>query len=175
MTREYKFRAWDGKKMHYDVVPWQWDFVISRAWHKCEKSTGSGILGSGGDTAEMLVPAIRFKSLMLSLEMPDITGQNIYENDIITYDLAAGLGEPERQDLKKVVVMSPYGVFSRWHKNIRVIGNIHQNPEMWLNPIKPSDQEICWECTGSGWMPDCPCKICMGTGHIDKSAKIPGI
>lgn len=27
-NRVIKFRAWDGKRMHNDVSPWRWDFVM---------------------------------------------------------------------------------------------------------------------------------------------------
>ena len=81
--RELKFRAWDGEIMHYDIVPWQWDFVISRSWHKCEKSTGSGILGSGGKTGEFLVPGIYFKELMEFIGVKDKNNKDIYEDDIV--------------------------------------------------------------------------------------------
>ena len=81
MSRVLKFRAWDGEKMHENIVPWQWDFCISRAWHRCEKSTGEGILGSGGATGEFLVPGIRFKEIIQSTGLLDKNGVEIYESD----------------------------------------------------------------------------------------------
>lgn len=135
MKREYKFRAWDGAKMHYNVVPWQWDFVISTMSHKCVESTETGILGSGGDTAVMEVPAIRFKVLMQFTGQRDKTGKEVYEDDIIVYDLAEGLGEPAKRGLVRVVKITGLGAFGPWDTNISIIGNIHQNPDLIIGNI----------------------------------------
>lgn len=67
MNRVIKFRAWDGDKMHNDVSPWRWDFVISNTWHRCEKATGNGILGEGGHYAEMRVEVRPLSSVLLKI------------------------------------------------------------------------------------------------------------
>lgn len=147
--REIKFRAWDGKKMHADVCPWQWDFVISRRWHKCEKSTGSGILGSGGDYAEMLVPAIRYESLMQYTGLKDKNGVEIYEGDIVR------LWEPAMVENKICEIKFSQGGFiveaSGWFAmgeadlttvgwaieediQIEVIGNLYEHPHLIPSP-----------------------------------------
>lgn len=127
--REIKFRAWDGKKMYEGVSPWRWDFVISNTWHRCEKSTGDGFLGMGGDTAEMLVPAIRFKKLMQFTGLRDKNGKEIYESDVITSDQFI---ENKAVDF----TLGSFGVpdFHLWQlTSIEVIGNLYENPEL-LNP-----------------------------------------
>lgn len=151
MKREIKFRAWDGEKMHYDVCPWQWDFVISRAWHRCEKSTGAGLFGSGGDTGEFLVPGVRFKELMQFTGLKDKNGKEIYEEDIVR------LTNSKSQIQKKSIISEIGfidGAFCALWRNteewegynvspssvsflnsieqpfIEIIGNIYENPDL---------------------------------------------
>lgn len=135
MNRVIKFRAWDGKQMHENVNPFRWDFVISNAWHRCEKSTGSGMLGSGGDTAEMLVPAIRYTHLMQFTGLTDKNGKEIYEGDIVRE-------WPKKSNKVSFIVYRNKGFWVddenygwegedlwNWNK-IEIIGNIHENPEL---------------------------------------------
>lgn len=127
MKRKMFFRAWDGEKMHYDIVPWQWDFVISRAWHRCEKSTGSGILGSGGDYGEFLVPGIRFKEIMQFTGLKDKNSKEIYEGDIISHKFYSA---PVVVTWNEEKAMFDSGDISMTGSKVEVIGNIYENPEL---------------------------------------------
>lgn len=131
--REIKFRAWDGEKMHEGIVPWHWDFVISLSWHKCEKSTGNGILGSGGKTAEMLVPAIRYEKLMQYTGLKDKNGKEIYEGDILksNYSLPLVIVFSDGKFCFYNSQSSGSDVLSQMRvEKLDVIGNIFENPEL---------------------------------------------
>lgn len=127
--REIKFRAWDGEKLINDVTPWRWDFVIENSWYKCEKSTGNGVLGTGGEYAEMLVPAKRFKVLMQYTGLKDKNGVEIYDGDIDK----SGNVIKWNSEKAMFALYSKENRLMSWPlfgKEIEVIGNIHSNPEL---------------------------------------------
>jgi hypothetical protein len=129
---QYKFRAWDGEKMHYGVIPWQWDFVISKSWHKCEKSTGSGFLGSGGNYAEMLVPAIRFKEMHQFSGLLDKNGNEIYEGDILRFSSDEDLSTVTFENGKYVMGDCGDDLYG-WEKECEVIGNVCEHPYLMVS------------------------------------------
>jgi uncharacterized phage protein (TIGR01671 family) len=140
MERRIKFRAWTKKKeMQYNVVPFEWDYVIDTMWHKCIESNGHGILGSGGTEAKFEVGgyAIEEGDLMQYTGLKDKNNKEIYEGDMVFY-------EDHEWEVRLV--------YDRWDmvngdKTVRdddfaddpgwtswgfceIIGNIYENPEL---------------------------------------------
>lgn len=146
--REFKFRAWHEatKKMYYNIVPWQWDFVIDTMFHRCVESTGSGILGSGGISMKSEVPAVRFDVLMQLTDTKSYKDgivcpkPEIYEGDIVRHG-GGEIGCPIPNGFTGVVIFAcgewlvdgPNNTgFPLWSElsEWEVIGNIYQNPEL---------------------------------------------
>lgn len=143
-NREIKFRAWheETKTMHQSINPFRWDFVISNSWHRCEKSTGNGLLGSGSNEAEMLVPAVRYDNLMQYTGLKDKNGTEIYEGDI--YKVANNQEYIVKWcDSMEARNESYYACFILWMnedtffpfdefavKEGKLIGNIYEHPEL---------------------------------------------
>jgi hypothetical protein len=98
-----------------------------KAWHESEKV----MVGPYGITDAFWQVTKHHKLLFLQFSgLKDKNGKEIYEGDIITYDLKEGLGEPARIGLQSEVKYSPFGFFGAWDTNIKVIGNIYENPDL---------------------------------------------
>lgn len=128
--REIKFRAWDGKEMDYDVGVYNGQVLTGVedsvwAWNEQPKT-----------------PLMQYTGLK------DKSGVEIYEGDIVALDFESG--KPTLGTIKYAI--SEFGVewlnesllgsFGQRHNlrqlsdslvaenDLRVIGNIHENPEL---------------------------------------------
>lgn len=138
-----KFRAWTGERMVMKVVPWQWDFVISLSGHKCIRSNGTGIFGSGGTEGLFEVHGVAFKEIMQFTGLKDSEGVDIYDGDILQ------LHPNNPPELYRQIIWTfcgfecrqihgkatfPLVFMKSFDKPLgRVRGNIHQNPELLKN------------------------------------------
>lgn len=142
-NREFKFRAWheDTKTMHENITPWNWDFVISKAWHRCE-STNGGLFG-GGTEGEFLVPGVRFDVVMQYTGLKDMHGKEIYEGDVVRSSIPGGLPEVVKFEIKDIDRvwghgdygkdrMAGYSLCGYWGgpDKLEIIGNIYEHPEL---------------------------------------------
>ncbi len=89
MKDNFKYRAWiEPGKMQYGIVPFKWDFCIDTMFSLCIKSTGNGILGSGGDTAKWELGGYAYfqrdeKHLMVHFGYSDKNKTEVYTGDFI--------------------------------------------------------------------------------------------
>lgn len=108
MTRQIKFRAWDGKEMIEKPV------VSSFDWNK----------GSSGGTHDTLM---QFTGLL------DKNGKEIYEGDILKHDLWGncqiiwehGMFRGQSKDEKYDFTLADYQ-----RDRQRIVGNIYENPNL---------------------------------------------
>lgn len=123
MSREIKFRAWDGERMHSGGDALYWLDMTGLLY---------GDFGSSG------VRPVKNHSLMEFTGLKDKNGTEIYEGDILTGFgfLAPGTKMPVifHQEHAQFVCSDGNGVYyfssPSDAKFIEVIGNIHQHPEL---------------------------------------------
>lgn len=136
MSRELKFRAWDGKNMYDRVLPFTWDFVLNAMAHTCVKSNGRGVLGSGGDEATFEIQGYRYTEIMQFTGLKDKNGKEIYEGDILRTGTDKNMVVGWSEKFASFVLNRDGWAFQHWFGEAcdpgycEVIGNIHQNPEL---------------------------------------------
>jgi uncharacterized phage protein (TIGR01671 family) len=127
MGREIKFRAWDKER--------------------CEYLSGGNVLlvihpGRGERKTTMCLDLFQdhdlYKERFIIEQftgLRDKAGREIFEADIVRFDVAAGHGEPavkrQRGEVSfsgGVVSFGPWACL--WCGNVEVIGNVHENPEL---------------------------------------------
>ncbi len=117
MTQK-KFRAWDGKKMHY------WDSVTHSAtkeiagtpYPKLYYLPMSWLLGDSNDWLWTQFTGLKDKN-----------GKEIYEGDLITY-YRSGNKVHRRVEWDNVTCGYPMLTYNPF--DIEIIGNIYENPEL---------------------------------------------
>lgn len=139
MAREIKFRAWDGNKMLTNVLPWSWDAVIQKGYHKCVSSDRPPFSSAVGEAKfEVHVHMINDVEVMQYTGLKDKNGKEIYEGDIVTDDIDTGVVKLGLWDNE---LYYGYETICGWHvvhkpssslldSTYEMIGNIHENPEL---------------------------------------------
>ena len=106
MNRIIKFRVWDK-----ELNLWVGDIGMKR----------NNILTDG---TEKRFEVMEFTGFI------DARGKEVCEGDVIAYGLEEGLGQPKRTGLKRVVKYSPFGFIGHYDIDVKVLGNMYENPEL---------------------------------------------
>lgn len=121
--RKIKFRIWhkETKKM-YNVVKLTYDFLYNDRPYLYAKSY----------CKDGAIATFESKTLMQYTGLLDIQGKEIYEGDIVSYDHEYN----GREGAIDEVVWDEHGIllddllYLNGAKNIKVIGNIYENPDL---------------------------------------------
>lgn len=135
MSREFKFRGWDGKTMHYSE---QYDCIHFPDWFD-NRLSFVDLLYEYNDHTEL-------KELMQYTGLKDKNGKEIYEGDILVT-----IGNRAEIGISEVVFKN--GSYTASYRNeeglhrtelylcssirkLKVVGNIYENPELLNNVSK---------------------------------------
>jgi len=116
--REIKFRAWDKKNKKMEYV-WGIDFA------------GNPPIANEATVGELLLGVDTQCFLMQFTGLKDKNDKEIYEGDIIEFDY-------QRKRRKAEIKYSGTGfwlvgwlnILDKGHRNFKIIGNVHNNPEL---------------------------------------------
>ena len=130
--KEIKFRAWDKKTNTYHAKIWNLGWRIGGIrffWDDYKNSDGETMVTDLIDGDYVLMQYTGLK---------DKNGQEIYEGDIIKFDVYDGYSSERATDSVyyhvkearfRLATMSEYDVW-RFGEDIEVIGNIYETPEL---------------------------------------------
>lgn len=112
--KELRFRAWDGKKMIYDVIPASEASIV--------------------ELFEYEHQVTEVESVEQYTGLKDKNGKEIYEGDIVEYDWYI-VGDKPAYRTKEQVVFDDIGARLdtdriRFCTNVEVVGNIHENADL---------------------------------------------
>ena len=139
--KEAKFRAWDGTKMIYDVLPFAWDAVIKKGFHEC-------LIGSDGAVrpfhdAEFRVQVSMIDNVIVEQwsGLKDKNREEIYDGDIILWhkkhyiikwnQLHCCFGIYENNTFRGELIGNAFPELASFpDTEYEVIGNIHLNLDL---------------------------------------------